>query len=491
MQFKFTKFAAAFIASGIISLPLVAHASIESLNDFLEADAPFKKDFSLAGHDASIQFYGILDIGYEHGDHALPINDNLPQGLYSANRQNATYTSSQSTWFSGGLSQNRVGIKADTGLFDLGETNVKAVLNLETGFNPLGFELYNGAKSLVQNSGGSSSSQPLANQSISNESSQNGNFFNRAANAGLSFGEYGTATFGLQTNPLKDIFLAYDPVQADNFSALGQSGTWGGSGGVSENQRLQNSLKYTNSWALPSLPFEGAKATATGIYQWGNAINLDYGNSYGLSAGLESNKFGVQVAYYSATDAISATTSSTAGDIAYRAYNTQAGLIALRFNPVPELKISGGWEQFTRSAASDAALQNSSSTNHPSAYGSLWGYSVGAGAAGFTPGDTQEFNVLFLGAGYDFSAQFPKLTGLKLQAGYYDFISETPSTTHAISTAKQNSGRIGTWSAVLDYQINKRFDVYAAATNSHFTGPYYSGYDTNQTVIGTGVRFKF
>jgi len=480
---KYTRILTLSTLTGLLVVNYQALADTSALNNFLISDTPFKKDLNVAGHDLSAQFYGIIDIGYGHTDHALPINDNLPQGFYPGLRQSSTFSSSQNDWFSSGLSQNRVGIKADASLFKLSDTKVKATLNLETGFNPLGFNLYSGAKSLIQNSGSASGAQA---QSISNESSQNGQLFNRLANVGLSFEQYGTVTFGLNTNTFKDIIAVYDPVNADNFSALGQSGTIGGSGGVSENQRLQNSLKYTNSITTPSIPMEGARVNLGALYQWGNDINLNYGYGFATQLGFESKVFGIQAGYNKFEDAVSATNSTNVGDIAGKSFNTQAWLIAAKINPLPELKISGGWEQFTRSQSTDSL---------GSAYANLWSYTLSQLSQGYTtPGTHQKFNVFFLGASYDFGIYFPQLSGLKIQVGYYDYLNEKaykPDGTEYTSSGISQQGCVGTWSTVADYQLNKRFDVYAAATDSHFTGPYYSGYDANHFVFGTGLRFKF
>ena len=465
-----------------------AHAEVPAaISNFLEADAPFKTNFDLAGHSTDFQFYGIIDLAYGHATHALDINDNLPQGFYPGLRQSAKFSQSRSDWFSGGLSQNRVGIKAASSLFQLRNgSDVKAVLNLETGFNPLGFDLYNGAKSLVENSGNGSANipYPLQNQSISNESSQNGQLFNRLANAGFSNENLGTITFGLNTNTFKDILLAYDPVNADNFSALGQSGTIGGSGGVSENQRLQNSLKYTNSVVLPSsFPLENASINVGAVYQWGNDINTNYGYAYATQIGLESKFVGIQAGYNRFSDAISAQNSTTTGDISANAYNTHAWLLALRVNPTPELKISGGWERFTREYATDQNIQ----------YGDLWGYNLdnsGKITSKYSAGEHQDSNVFFLGAGYDIGARFPEVSGLKVQAGFYDYLSGQGN--KATGTPDSSlRGRAATWAGVVDYQINKRFDFYVAYTNTNFSGAYYSGYDKEQAVVATGLRLKF
>jgi len=83
------------------------------------------------------------------------------------------------------------------------------------------------------------------------------------------------------------------------------------------------------------------------------------------------------------------------------------------------------------------------------------------------------------------------LKDLEFDLAYYDTLTHKSERNDGfINDGSQ--GRIGTYSALLDYKINKRFDVYGAFTQNHFTGPAYGGvYNTDQYLVGTGVRMKF
>ena len=236
------------------------------------------------------------------------------------------------------------------------------------------------------------------------------------------------------------------------------------------------------------------KFTGSAIYQFGNASG-DTSNGYGLGlqAGYENSMFGVQVAYDKFQDAIAAETAATSnllGSIGAKVYNTEATLVAFKFTPNKEWKVKAGWEWYERQTASDNLN-----------YTSLWGYNSST-AAKYTGGTYRDYNVLFAGAEYNFGERFHDLDGLSLAVGYYDTIlsAKTSGTGDKTLTGSDSSGRVGTWTAVVDYKINKRFDVYAAATQNHYTGSAVLGGgdigtgatgQTNINAIGTGVRMKF
>src|SRR5207245_11324626 len=70
-------------------------------------------------------------------------------------------------------------------------------------------------------------------------------FFAGAAYAGFSSPTYGTLTFGRHVTVLADGIAKYDPMGASQaFSLIGFSGTAAG-GGVTEDRRLDQSLKYS------------------------------------------------------------------------------------------------------------------------------------------------------------------------------------------------------------------------------------------------------
>ncbi len=80
---------------------------------------------------------------------------------------------------------------------------------------------------------------------VSSNSSLDGQLFNRQAFVGLSSTQYGSIAFGRNYNFIYDVVTNYDPVlQAQTFSALGSSNTIGGGGGISEDTRVDNSIKY-------------------------------------------------------------------------------------------------------------------------------------------------------------------------------------------------------------------------------------------------------
>ena len=457
-------------------------AAKKSEFDFINSDAPFKYDFKMGGHDADIQVYGIIDVGAVTTNHSLPTNGSLPNQFYPYQNYNAA-AGRQYGYNQGGLQDSRLGFKGGVDLFKVGENNVKFIFQLEGGFNPIDGSLNNAAKTLSQN--------PNKGQNSTwADSSLNGELFGRQAWGGVDAGQLGKLTGGLQYNPFYNIFGEYDPTnKADTFSPFGESGTVGGGGGVSEDARMKNSIKYANE--LHALD---GKFTGSAIYQFGNASG-DTSNGYGLGlqAGYENSMFGVQVAYDKFQDAIAAGTASASnllGSISAAVYNTEATLVAFKFTPNKEWKVKAGWEWYERQTASDNLD-----------YTSLWGYNSST-AAKWKDGTYRDYNVLFAGAEYNFGERFHDLDGLSLAVGYYDTILSAQTSGIGVKTltGSNSSGRVGTWTAVVDYKINKRFDVYAAATQNHYTGSAVLGGgdigtgatgQTNINAIGTGVRMKF
>jgi predicted porin len=461
---------------------MAALKSKDVVKDFMESDAPFKTNFSIGEHKGDLQFYGVIDIGGMTTNHSYPTNSQLPNQFYPYQAYNRAYAGRQSGWNQGGLQDSRFGFKGGVDLFHAGENNIKFIYQLEAGFNPLNGTLNDAAKTLSQNPNG-------GHNSTSADSSLNGELFGRQAWAGLDGGKLGLVTAGLQYNPFYNIFGEYDPTnKADSFSPFGESGTVGGGGGVSEDARMKNSIKYANKFDV----FDG-KLSGSAIYQFGNASgDMSKGYGLGLQAGYETDMFGIQVAYDKFEDAIVATNSmvsgatinSIYGQILGKAYNTEATLVALKFTPNKEWKFKGGWEWYERQSPSDLNLN----------YGSLWGYTLTDSNvySGFGVADTgnvsQAYNVLFAGAEYNFGERFAQLNGLTLAVGYYDTIAERKVTG---GTASGAVGTINTWTAVVDYKLNKRFDVYGAFTNNYFSGASRTTNAANQDAFGLGVRMKF
>ena len=438
--------------------------------DFINSDAPFKYETKLAGHDADVQVYGVIDIGVARQNHSLPANSSLPNNLYPY--QGASKgLGSQTAWINGGLQDSRIGLKGGISLFEAMDNKFKFIYQFEAGFNPLTAELNNAAKTVAQNS--------PTKVSVNADSSLNGELFARQAWVGIDGGSLGKLSYGTQYNPFYEITGAYDPNgKADTFSPLGESGAIGGGGGISENSRMKNSLKYANTFAAP---MEG-KVNIAGMYQFGNASgNVDHG--YGLTGqiGYENNLFGVQFAYDKFTNSLKATNSATYNTIKLLTYDTDAVLLAAKWTPTKDLTFSGGWEWYKLSNASDTTA-----TLNP---GSVFGYSVSQIADGLTSGDSQDVNIYFGGVKFDFAERVPMLAGLTTSLGYYATRADEWSGSSPTTNSKKAS--VDTWTFIADYKLNKRFDTYFAYTTNHFSGPAYSTNESNVDTVGAGLRMKF
>lgn len=465
----------------IISSPVVVQNNVSSQSgfDFLHSDAPFKYDFKLGEQPASIQFYGIIDIALAKANHSLPANYELPNNLYpySGAKINPA-VKSRTKFVNGGLQDSRFGIKGDVGQFNAMDKAFKFVYQFEGGFNPIDFKLNNAAETVADNSG------THANSSLNSDSSLNGEFFARQAWAGVDGGKLGRLTYGTQYNPFFEIFAAYDPNnKADTFSPFGESGTVGGGGGISENARMKNSIKYANTFDAG----EQAKVNYALMYEFGNAAGFAHGNGLTAQLGYENSLFGIQFAYDKFTDGVKVATAGIGNPLANDTisaslYNTDATVVTLKWTPTKDLKISGGWEHYQLKPSSDSSLTYSSIFDQ-----TLFG---GVANSALKPGYKQDNDVYFIGANIDFAQRLPALTGLTSSIGFYD----TKFDAIDGPTASTNSqGNIDTWTMVTDYKFNKRFDTYFAYTTNHFTGDKYPNATNyaNVSTVGTGLRMRF
>ena len=466
--------------------------------DFINSDAPFKYETKLAGHDANIQFYGIIDIGGAHVNHTLNPNSNLPNSIYpysydAAGGHSNNGVASRSTWIQGGLQDSRFGLKGDVSLFEAMDNKFKLIYQFEGGFDPLTGSLNNAAKALSQNWDPNKNNVKL--NSTFADSSLNGDFFARQAWAGVDGGNLGKVSYGIQYNPFYDIAGAYDPNhKADSFSPLGESGAIGGGGGLSPNARMKNSLKYANSFEAPM----DGKVNVVGMYQFGNDINAEWGRGYAGQIGYENSLFGFQLAYNNFTDTVKVDVATSPGDgstLKAGLYDTQAFMATAKYTPSKEIKFSGGYEWMQLSQPTDSSIP----------YVSIYGYSIEGSVASTlynssksvssgNGGDHQNIDFWWAGGEYDFGQRYAALDGLTLSGAYYYTKYGTLDGVDAngIAGVAGKDFHIDTETVVLDYKLNKRFDVYGAATWNQFGGTYVSTMlNKDVNAYGVGVRMKF
>jgi GBP family porin len=422
--------------------------------------------FAQSAGTNSIEIYGIVDAAVVNVQNSLNADGNYGNTIQAYNATVASKVPNSVTGLiNGGMQGSRFGFR---GSEDLGD-GAKAFFTLESGFNIEDGATSNAAAALAANS-------PTASSVVYN-SSQDGQLFNRQAFVGLSSATLGSIAFGRQYNTIYDVVANYDPVmQSQTFSPLGASGSIGGGGGISEDVRVDNSIKYKVNIGPVNL---GA------MYKFGGiAGNGQAGSAYILNAGYEDGPFGIQAVYESFTDALkgSSSTSATAPGINVTLYNSTAYFVAAKY-VFGDATVRGGYESYTLKAPSDTLA----SIGVTSYYGNpIANIASAATSANFTSAD-QTTDLWFIGGDYNFTP------ALNLAVGFYD------TTPKASSDAKQVDGNIYTYSAVLDYHFSKRTDTYVGYMYSQYKGAEYNTPflkataidNPNNSVFGFGIRHKF
>jgi predicted porin len=406
--------------------------------------------------NSSVEIYGVIDLAVGTVSSQLNADGAFPATVNPISAtKSATVTNSVSGRFNGGISDSRWGLR---GTEDLGG-GMKAIFDLESGFNANDGAINNAGQGLVNG----------ANTTVTNaaNSSLNGQLFNRQAWAGLSDETLGQITFGRNYAPIYDISVEYDPVQnAQLFSPLGFSGAYGGGGGVSEDTRVDNSLKYSNK--IGDVNF-GA------LYKFGGQAGSTSAQSgYTFNIGYNANGFGIQAAYQQFTDALKGGGSKIAGDVKVTAYDTTAYFLAAKYK-FGETTLKAGWERYTLKAASDSYTAAN--------IGSYYGLPVDPSSASYAGAD-QPVDIYFVGGDYNFTP------ALNLAAGYYDIDLKSYAAMGAVAGAPE--GSIKAFSLLLDYHFSKRTDVYAGyMTLNYGDALYATGYNSNNDIAAVGIRHKF
>ena len=394
-----------------------------------------------------VTFYGIADIGVATMKHSLPISGSFPSSA-KPDTQPSVGQASATGMVNGGMQDSRWGIRAN---LDIGEGR-KAFTVLESGINLTTGQL-NNALATVEN----------GSNNVNGNSSLNGQLFSRQAYAGVSDPTLGSISFGRQYNFIYDVLTEYDPgLKSDLYSPLGLSGTLGGGGGISEDSRLDNSVKYKNKSGAINYGF---------IYKFGGA-NSSASPTSGMAAnvGITEGRYGAQLTYGQFDNSVKLSDATTV-----KLYNTQSWMLAGKYKMTEELTLKGGVQYFTLSTPSTLA---SSFTNGLNYYGTKFS-TVANGIAGGA--SDQKTSITFFGGDYDIN---PKT---KIALAQY-FIEPQKS-----SDAVQKNGTVSWSTAIVDYRINKYFDVYGAVAYVRWSGDQYSSVSklNSNSLAGVGLRMKF
>ncbi|MFI4940051.1 MAG: porin [Burkholderiales bacterium] len=409
--------------------------------------------FAQTASSTSVELYGILDVAVGRVENSLNTDPNFPATVNPYSATKSSVNNSVTGMFNGGISDSRWGIR---GSEDLGG-GMKAVFTLESGINLPSGTLNNGTASLASNS-------PVAT-TAGTDTSLNGQLFNRQSNAGLSDAKLGTITFGRNYAPIYDVVVAYDPVQAAQlFSPMGFSGSLGGGGGLTEDVRVDNSIKYKN--AVGAINF-GA------LYKFGGISgNNSAESAYALNVGYDDGVLGVQAAYQAFKDGLKTGASAVAGDIAITNYDTSAYFIAAKYQFGPAT-VKGGFESYKLKTPSDMVNAGAGSIM----VNSLYGYTI-ASTTNFSHSD-QTTDLWFVGGDYNFNPAF------NLAVGLYDVKPK------ASDDLAQKSGNSFYYSVLADYHFSKRTDAYAGWMFSQYKGDQYAGTNGDNYITAVGLRTKF
>ena len=349
------------------------------------------------------------------------------------------------------------------------------LFNLQTGFDPYSLQLANGPKSLVQNNTNS-----LDAQSANGDSSRAGQLFNTVAYAGVSNPVYGTLTVGRQDSLILDGLGRYDAMgAAPAFSVIGASNTAGGSGDT-EDARYATSVQYATHIGA----FRMAALYQFGGYSQGNgsdgAIDVQVGGDFGgFSFDVVASKVrdAVSLSNYAASplpagvsvDNLKATLS-----------NNTSALIMLRYN-YRALTLYGGFEVIQFQDPSDT---------YPQGFTTLGGYTVLPGAVKTTEYDIAKIlRVSWIGAKYAVRDDVD-IAGAVYHYNQNNYNSGTCM--NGGLSASSCAGTLDAASAMIDYRVTKRLDMYAGVMWSRVAGGLASGYLNFQNVGPTvGLRLQF
>jgi predicted porin len=442
---------------------------------------PLPDSLSLGG----ITLYATIDVGYAFQSNGVPLSSQYLGGLeYQAFTTTRNFSGRQSTLAESGLEQSKIGLRVSQpigGDFTL-------IARTDTGFNPLSGQLVDACASIANN-GGKVQGQQTANA----DSSRCGQPFNGVIWGGVSHPLYGSLSLGRHNSLQLDALATYDPQALSYaFSFLGYSGFNGGAGST-QAARWDNSVRY----ALQHGP-----ARVAFMYSNGGQDTGLFGKSYAVNVG------------------------ATAGALSLDAiFEHEKGAVNLRsaFNnatyPLPSPGLSAFISDNTSFNLMGKYVLNLGTTASSPKLTTFAGFSHIRKSHGEYNGGTAQnayqiavpinvnrpalYNMEWLGARYALDS------GWNLTLALYHITQNSWSIGRG-ATGQENigcsgagllcSGSFNEGSLVLDYIINKHYDVYIGTNYSNVTKGLAAGFpgtpaagtsgSENQTTVMFGFRIR-
>jgi predicted porin len=443
---------------------------------------PLPDSLSLGG----VTLYGTVDVGYAYQSHGVPLSSQYVGGLeYQSFTTTRNFAGSQSTLAESGLEQSKIGVRVAEPIVN----DITLIAQAETGFNPLSGQLTDACASLVTNSG-----KAQGTQTANADSSRCGQPFNSLLFGGASSPVFGTLTIGRNNSLELTALTNYDPqAMSYAFSFLGYSGFNGGAGST-QAARWDNSVKYA---------YANGPVHIAGMYTNGGQDTGILGRAYAANIGATYLGLSVDAVYENERGAVNLRSSfdnganpvPTPGLAAYISDDTSyniMGKYVFEFGSTTakdKLTVYAGYSHLQK-AHGDYTAGGESEGNYPL-------------SIGININNSAVYNMEWVGARYAMS------TGWNFTAAAYHINQN--NWTIGLGTNGDDgigcsgagllcSGDFDEVSGVVDYVINKHYDVYGGVNWSEVTDGLANGFvgttvgtsgSENQTTVMFGFRIKF
>ena len=402
--------------------------------------------------NASVEVYGILDVGFGYLEHSWAGSDVLASTVNSYNLNSSPH--SFTGLYTGGASMSRLGLR---GAFGFG-TGQKVFFRLESAINVTTGVLSNNGQAIYNNI--------HVLHTANSASAINGQAFSRGAYVGFSDPTWGSLELGRTLNFSLEQTVQYDPLGAALlYSPIGYSGGIGGGLGATENSRLDQSVRYENKVGGVSFgaqyKFSGDKSAQSAGYGWVAMLGYTVGG-------------------FSIEGTVSEMTNAVAWPVQYsnvvppdpnvQVENTKGYMVAATYT-LGAATAKVGYESETVWAPSNPNLIITS-------YFGIVLPKPSVNATG-----QQYLSLYWVGGDYRFTPRFD------LAAGYYN-----------IDT--YNSPEVGkaywatAYSLLVDYSFSRSFDSYIGVMAMQYSGvgltkhAPINAYSSN-AMYGIGLRFRF
>jgi predicted porin len=444
-----------------------------------------------------LTLYGALDVGGGYETHAARFNGDSKTGVMELITK---VNDAKARWqgVPSGLSQSNIGVK----MTEVIAPDWLLIGDVNAGFDPFSLNFANGPKSLVDNN-----NVPQANQTANTDSARSTGFDNSRGYVGLSNKALGVLTLGRQGSLSYDVTNQYDPFAGSYaFSALGFSSTFAAGTGDTETSHYNMSIKY-------GVTYQGLHAGALtqlgGFEQGNNALS-----AYQFDVGGGLGGLSVDAVYASAKDAVTLSNytsgAPTPDTLKATLANVSAGLVASKYR-WRALTVYGGYSYAQLSSPSN--LFGATATTTGGTLTLNGGYPAVVQANPYVNAKIQQVGWV--------GGKYKVLENLEFYTAYY-YISQNnytnASTKYNIGSSKTKTG-VGCGpnlnpaipgsgpqgsnaaacpgdeqavSAMLDWRIVRRIELYTGVMYSAVTGGLANGFIVNtNAAFTTGVRIGF